>query len=239
MWVVFDCLLYIRAFSNIYRQTVRLIFYTVRQTWCFLCWLTGLLSDNDVIMLTDRPAVRYHGVIVLTDRPAVRQWCHYADWQAFCQTLIMLTDLLLETMMFLCWLFDTKMTDLLSETMMFLCWLTARCHTMMSLMIMMTVWWTCCETLMSLYWLTETVRDHDVFMLTVWQTCCETLMFLYWLFDGSVRDHDVFMLFDRPAYRDCDVFTLTVWQTCCQRLWCQPLSSCWSPWARCARCLTT
>ena len=203
---------------------------------------------------------------MLTDRPAVRQWCHYADWQACCQipwchcadwqaccqtvmslwwltgllsdTVIMLTDLLLETMMFLCWLFDTKMTDLLSETMMFLCWLTARCHTMMSLMIMMTVWWTCCETLMSLYWLTETVRDH-VFMLTVWQTCCETLMFLYWLFDGSVRDHDVFMLFDRPAYRDRDVFTLTVWQTCCQRLWCQPLSSCWSPWARCARCLTT
>ena len=76
-------------------------------------------------------------------------------------------------------------------------------------MIMMTVWQTCCETLMSLYWLFDwSVRDHDVFMLTVWQTSCETLMSLYWLFDRSARDHDVFMLFDRPVDRDRDIFTL-------------------------------
>ena len=172
-----------------------------------LCWLTGLLSDTTVSLcwLTG----------LLSD--TVMSLCWLTGLLS--DTVIMLTDLLLETMMFLCWLFDTKMTDLLSETMMFLCWLTARCHTMMSLMIMMTVWWTCCETLMSLYWLTETVRDH-VFMLTVWQTCCETLMFLYWLLmdlsetmmflcclTDLLTETVMFLrwLFDRPAVRDCDV----------------------------------
>ena len=109
-----------------------------------------------------------------------------------------MTDLLSETMMFLCWLtdllshhdvindYDDCLTDLLwdidvivltltdlSETMMFLCWLFDRPP--------VRHWCLCTDCLTDLLW------DTDVFVLTVWQTSCETLMSLYWLFDRPVR----------------------------------------------------
>ena len=161
-----------------------------------------------------------------------------------CFFLYYVTDLLSDTMMFLCWL-----TGLLSETMS-LCWLTdLLLETMMFLCCLTLKWQTCCQ--------------RPCFMLTGrpavtpcqyadWQTCCQT-MFLCWLSDRPAVRHwchfTDWQICQRPwcFYADCltdllwdiDVFVPTVWQTCCQRLWCQPLSSCWSPWARCARCLTT
>ena len=125
-----------------------------------------------------------------------------------CFFLYYVTDLLSDTMMFLCWL-----TGLLSETMS-LCWLTdLLLETMMFLCCLTLKWQTCCQRPCFMLTgrpavtpcqyadcLTDLLPDY-VFMLTVWQTCCETLMSFYWLTDLSETMMFLCWLFDRPAVR--------------------------------------